>query len=300
MSVARAPGKVVVSGAYAVLEGAPAIVTAVDRYVTADSSRPAEIETPEVVAALGDRAPPWFDATPLRAEGRKLGLGSSAAILVASLAALALDDAPAPLSADDLRDAVLRPAILAHAAAQGGGSGIDVATSAYGGTIAAERRDDDLRVTPIRLPRDVHLEVWAAGQPASTPTLVAQVGELRDHQRATYDSLLSTLGRAARRAAEAATANRAADFLDALAAQARGLDALGIAADAPIVTPAVRELFETGRREGVVVMPSGAGGGDIAIFAAAHPPSTTLEGLAIERGLSRLRLRLEARGVHSP
>ena len=40
---ARAPGKVVLSGAYAVLAGAPAIVSAVSRYVTADTSRPADV-----------------------------------------------------------------------------------------------------------------------------------------------------------------------------------------------------------------------------------------------------------------
>jgi phosphomevalonate kinase len=34
---ARAPGKIVISGAYAVLEGAPSVVTAADRYVTADT-----------------------------------------------------------------------------------------------------------------------------------------------------------------------------------------------------------------------------------------------------------------------
>ena len=33
---ARAPGKLVLSGAYAVLEGAPALVAAVDRYAVAD------------------------------------------------------------------------------------------------------------------------------------------------------------------------------------------------------------------------------------------------------------------------
>ncbi len=37
---ARAPGKVVLSGAYSVLRGAPAIVTAVDRYVEADDGEP--------------------------------------------------------------------------------------------------------------------------------------------------------------------------------------------------------------------------------------------------------------------
>ena len=83
--IARAPGKVVLSGAYAVLEGAPAIVAAVDRYVVADASREATRVTPEVEHALARRgaaAAPWFDASALRDEtlGKKLGLGSSAAI----------------------------------------------------------------------------------------------------------------------------------------------------------------------------------------------------------------------------
>ncbi len=94
MSRARAPGKLVLSGAYAVLSGAPAIVAAVDRYVTADSARPASFLTPEVRAAIGDQPAPWFNADDLRENGEKLGLGSSAAILVASLAALELDRTP--------------------------------------------------------------------------------------------------------------------------------------------------------------------------------------------------------------
>ena len=59
---ARAPGKLVLSGAYAVLYGAPAIVTAVSRYAIADTGRAAEFVTPEVRAAIGDRCAPWFDA----------------------------------------------------------------------------------------------------------------------------------------------------------------------------------------------------------------------------------------------
>ena len=94
MSLARAPGKLVLSGAYSVLSGAPALVVAVDRYVLADSTRPPAFLTPEVHAAIGERAAPWFDASALREGEKKLGLGSSAAILVASLAALELDSAP--------------------------------------------------------------------------------------------------------------------------------------------------------------------------------------------------------------
>src|SRR6185436_10440568 len=86
--IARAPGKVVLSGAYAVLEGAPAIVTAVDRYVTADTAKKPSLVTPEVRAALGDARAPGFDASALRKGDQKLGLGSSAAILVASLGAV--------------------------------------------------------------------------------------------------------------------------------------------------------------------------------------------------------------------
>ena len=98
MTRARAPGKVVFSGAYAVLGGAPAIVLAVERDVVADTERPHEFLTDEVAAALepNERAP-WFDASALREDGRKLGLGSSAAILVASLFAL---EAAARPSAD--------------------------------------------------------------------------------------------------------------------------------------------------------------------------------------------------------
>src|SRR5262245_30830565 len=72
--LAQAPGKIVLSGAYAVLEGAPALVAAVDRYVIADATRDADLVTPEVRAAIGSGRAPWFDASALRARERKLGL----------------------------------------------------------------------------------------------------------------------------------------------------------------------------------------------------------------------------------
>ena len=87
MAIARAPGKLVISGAYAVLEGAPALVTAVDRYAVADSSKPVSFHTPEVATCLDRREAPDVDPSALREGDLKLGLGSSAAILVASLAA---------------------------------------------------------------------------------------------------------------------------------------------------------------------------------------------------------------------
>ena len=71
------------------LEGAPAIVSAVNRYVIADTNQTTDFVTDEVKSAKLSSAP-WFDATELRDGNHKLGLGSSAAILVASLAAVRL------------------------------------------------------------------------------------------------------------------------------------------------------------------------------------------------------------------
>jgi len=119
--IARAPGKVVLSGAYAVLEGAPALVAAIDRYAVADTGREATRVTPEVREALARRSDgkaPWFDASELRDDSgeRKLGLGSSAAILVASLGALELAVC-AEARDDELALRVMPAALAAHRAA---------------------------------------------------------------------------------------------------------------------------------------------------------------------------------------
>jgi len=172
---ARAPGKLVLSGAYAVLEGAPAIVTAVDRYALADDSRPAAQATPEVAAALGDASAPWFDASALRQGEHKLGLGSSAAILVASLAALE----PEPPDGE-LAERVFPRALEAHRKAQGGGSGVDVAASAFGGTLCFQRAQGQPElIEPLDVPDELVIEAWWSGQPASTPELLARVAELK-------------------------------------------------------------------------------------------------------------------------
>jgi phosphomevalonate kinase len=294
--IARAPGKVVVSGAYAVLEGSPAIVAAVDRYVTADTSRAPEFTTPEVRAAIGDATAPWFDASPLREGDKKLGLGSSAAILVASLAAIAADKGTS--NGDVLRTAVFEPALVAHRAAQGGGSGVDVAASAYGGAIVATVLGGKLDVRPVPIPDGLVVEVLFAGKPASTPELVGRVKALKASAPNDYAGLLSTLDMAAQAAKAAFEGRSEPDIIDALRAQLEGLTALGRRAAAPIVTPEVALLAEHAAREKAVVLPAGAGGGDVALYVATHPPSEAMRRSIDEARHQRLDLRLGARGVH--
>lgn len=295
---ARAPGKLVISGAYAVLYGATAVVSAVSRYAVADTSRAAEFVTPEVQAAIGPAPAPWFDASELRGPRGKLGLGSSAAILVASLAALEL---AAGRASDDgaLVRAVLERALAAHRAAQGGGSGVDVASSAHGGTLLAWREGEALRTERVGLPPGLVWEVWAGGQPTSTASFVTEVAALAARDPGTFSAALDPLRLHAEGAARAVRDGDAARLLAHLAGQREGLAGLGLAAGIPIVTGEVEALGALAEREGAVVLPSGAGGGDVALFVGSAPPSGPLVALREQLGHQRLELSLEARGVHA-
>jgi phosphomevalonate kinase len=288
----------VLSGAYAVLSGAPALVAAVDRYVLADSARAANFLTPEVRAALGERAPPWFDASALREGEQKLGLGSSAAILVASLAALELAAEPA------LRDAelcarVFERALLAHRAAQGGGSGVDVAASAHGGVLAARRRHEALALSRIELPSALYFEIWACSAAASTSAFLARIAQFAARDPAAHARCIAAQADAAESALAAAERADAADFVSAIARQVTTLTALGEAAGVSIVTAELAELARLAAAEGAAFLPAGAGGGDVAYWVGADAPPNEFAEKARELGLSRVALTLGARGVHA-
>ena len=327
--MARAPGKLVVSGAYSVLEGAPAIVVAVDRYALADTAREADRVTDEVRAAIEQHAmkkAAWFDASALRAtlaDGRdvKLGLGSSAAILVASIAAAwAIEDRTL-----DPR-AMFQAALAAHRTAQGGGSGIDVAASVFGGALVcrlardprpsspytgppssapppapssngprSSRRDVGLAVSPHDLPAGLVLECFASPVSSSTPDLVGRVRAFAESQP---DDYLRIIGEAAAAASTAVYAATPAELVAQLRIQARALSALGDAAGAPIFTPDVVALARIAEEEGAIFYPSGAGGGDVALFAGAKAASDRFRSEAEALGRFHLPLRTGVPGVH--
>jgi phosphomevalonate kinase len=296
---ARAPGKILLSGAYAVLRGSPALVSAVDRYVTADGERQAERVTAEVEAALGTAQAPWFDASELRRGERKLGVGSSAAILVASLAVRALERRPEASDAE-LADEVFLPALRAHRSAQGGGSGVDVASSAYGGVLSYRMgRGDAPVLRPVALPPGLEVEVYFSGESASTPELIARVNALEARDPSLHAVLLAAQAEAAEDAEAALLAGHVDAFVRALSAQCRALDELGMHAGASIVTEPCRALAELSEREGGAALPAGAGGGDVLIFAGVRPSSGEFRALAQRFQHERLELSLGARGVHA-
>jgi phosphomevalonate kinase len=297
---ARAPGKIVMSGAYAVLEGAPAIASAVDRFAVADASQTTSSPTPEVRAAFEGSPAPVCDASALFGGARgekKLGLGASAAILVASLAAKVAEER-GELGDVELASAVFPRALAAHAVAQGGGSGVDVAASAFGGTIAFRRGSERPEALAVKLPVELVLEVWWSGRPASTSELVGRVTALRERARSRYVKLIDAQAAASLDAELALGRGDAPGFLRSLDQQRQALDALGRGAGAPIVDDAARALGDAAAALGGAALPAGAGGGDVLVFAGLAPSPPEFGALARGSGYEKLELALGARGVH--
>ncbi len=291
---ARAPGKVVLSGAYAVLEGAPALVSAVDRYVVADTARAPTFEAPEVRAALPSGPLPHFDASALRKNDRKLGLGSSAAIVVASLAAVVLEEEP-DLPPAELANRVWQPALLAHRTAQGGGSGIDVVTSAFGATRRCWIESDGLHSEAHMLPPGLHIDVYAAREASSTPKMLATVRAWSARNFCEYRRTMDALSEAAK---ATSTASDLDTYLESIAEQLTQLAHMGDESGAPIVPTSLRELAREARRDRVAVHPSGAGGGDIVLCMGLFEACERWEGRLERAGLERLEVRVNALGVH--
>lgn len=294
---ARAPGKVVISGAYSVLHGAPAIVSAVSRYVVADSARPAQLLTDEVRAALrAGQTAPWFDAEALREGGRKLGLGSSAAILAASL--YALERASSDLPESELRQQLFDRALAAHRAAQGGGSGVDVAASTFGGTLVYRLRPEaPPELVPVGLPQTLCFEVWTCPTSASTRALLGAVAELGRSDPSAHRHWLELQGAAATAAAHSLQQPGAPGFVAALRGQLVALSGLGRAAGVSIVTAELAALGPAAEQEGGVLLPAGAGGGDIALFVGERPSSPALRRELVSAAHQLLPAQLGAPGV---
>lgn len=293
---AKAPGKVVVTGAYSVLEGGPAIVAAVDRYVTADTELVGDRLTDEVKAA-GITTPIWFDATALRQDERKLGLGSSAAILVACLAARALVEC-GPMQPEPLARRVFAPALVAHRTAQAGGSGIDVAAACFGGVLEYRKGMDQPLFQPLAAVTGLHVEVWASRSEASTREMLEHVRALGQRDPESHRRDLLAQGDAATATVEAWRARDVQAIIRGCAAQRHALSRLGLDAGIPIVTREVAALADLAERQSAAVLPAGAGGGDIALYVGEQPSDALTD--ALQRfGHTRLPMQLGALGVHA-
>lgn len=297
--IARAPGKLFTTGAWAILEGAPAVVFAVNRYASADSSRVGDGARPEVaeVARRLGKPAPFIDTSQQETAGRKLGLGSSAAAAVATAAVLLGEDPRNPSN----RRRIFVEAWHAHRAVQPRGSGGDVAASTYGGVVLVQRKNEELEVEPSRLPRGLQLRVFALDRSARTSDALDRLDARRDGAR----SALSTLVDAAERGASAVARDDVDGFVRACALHVEGLAQLGESLDLDLVPPELGRARDLLGGQAVsdftaepVLLPSGAGGGDTVVWLGARAP-TDQECASLDRlGLHPLDLDLDQLGVH--
>lgn len=268
---ASAPGKALLCGEYAVLDGAPAVVAAVDRRVTVSWSDDSPPMPPEVEATLGlararcGHVPGALtvDASALRRKDIKLGLGSSAAAAAATAAAVFATHGK-ELEDPAVVRSVFECALEGHASIAPQGSGVDVAASALGGFLKF-RRGNGVEVQPLAAPSGLCIELVWTGHAARTSELVGKVLELRERAPADYSQHLARLSAAAQDFVDAFDEGSAADVIRVAASYAGAMAALGDAAGAPIVEAQLGRATELASRFSGSAKPCGAGGGDVAI-----------------------------------
>ncbi len=310
---ASAPGKIVLSGEYAVLDGAPAICMAVNRRARARVCR-AEgntglVAAPGFTGISGEyrvrggriewlRGADAFDlvdavlqtlgvAEPLdmtldsgafldTASAAKLGLGSSAALCTALCAAMRGDTAVSDCAA------------RAHSRfQQGRGSGADVACSVHGGLI--EYRMDGAQVTAPGWPEALSFRVVWTGTAAPT------TAKLRRLQTADRHASRTALAEQSRYVAEAWGNGDAEALLAAYSRYVEVLRQFSNDHDLGVFDGGHDELSRAAEAVGVIYKPCGAGGGDVGIALSAD--SGRLEDFARPYASRVLNCGLDLRGA---
>ncbi|MCY7324605.1 MAG: hypothetical protein LH605_00535 [Microbacteriaceae bacterium] len=323
---ASAPGKLFLLGEYAVLDGAPALLVAVDRRVTvtvapsdddrwhlstpgldldaltleADGSIPAGVDgrtrtrlqvfdaVRTVVRCTGALSI-TIDSTAFFAAGHKLGLGSSAAVATALTAALSSAAGRSP-SREDIR--IL--ATDAHRSAQrGAGSGGDVASSSYGGLIGYVR---DTAPTSLVWPQELEIMAVVTGTGSSTTNLVGKVADYAARDTARYRADIARLAALAHQAQDAVRS--AEDFLRLASDYFDALVELDAHAGAGIVSEHHLRLHSLAADLDGVFKTSGAGGGDVGlVFGRRGESAARLAAAFAEAGAEAVPLGFGANGV---
>lgn len=298
---ASAPGKLVLLGEYAVLEGAPALVLAVDRRahatLTTITGDAWEVVSPTLglearlrtnatgVAWIADpppqlawltgvltRFPALRSAPTCRIElisdrfyhehaGARVKLGLGSSAAV-TVALLGALHALLGKPAPSLTECVEVHRTIQH----GRGSGIDIAASLGGGVSRFQLDAEHApHAAPLVLPTALHWRCAFSGKPASTEAMLAAVAGWQVHNPHEFGRRMHDLATIASRGVDAVAHPDAAAFLSSLHHYAQALAGLGEASGADIASAAHRELGAIATDCGVVYKSCGAGGGDVGV-----------------------------------
>lgn len=215
------------------------------------------------------------------ADGKKYGLGSSAAVTVATIKALA-KFYHLPLT----KDSLFKLAAIAHFDVQGNGSLGDIAASVYGGWIAyhsfnrdwlsAQRRQTSLMdllekpwpgldVELLTPPDDLKLMIGWTGSPASTSHLVDKVamGKVKDQHE--YQVFLQESKACLKEMIRGFHDQSIAVIQHQLRVNRAILKKLADFSQVLIETSTLKEMIKDAENAGGAAKSSGAGGGDCGI-----------------------------------
>jgi phosphomevalonate kinase len=303
--VVSAPGKMMIAGEYAVLEGAEAVVAAVGRRAYARlGSGAQEVLPPEAAAAraaaerkLGAVAGALsIDASDLQQEGRKLGLGSSAA------AAAAAAGAVFAAHGKDVSDAAVREQILAaalegHRAVAPHGSGADVAAAVLGGFLRFRKLGEGVETHPLKWPDDLELVVVWTGNAVRTSDMLVHVRAFAAHDAHAYRTRMHALAEQGEQLISAMMANESHAVIECFHGYGGAMDDLGRAAGIRIIDDTCERIRNLARQFGGGAKPSGAGGGDVAIatFSSSNAANGFRAG-CIQAGFEVLSMELGVQG----
>ncbi|MDJ0764652.1 MAG: hypothetical protein QNJ97_16860 [Myxococcota bacterium] len=272
--VCSAPGKLFLGGEYAVLLGAEAVVTAVNRRAVASIARSDEKSTSHIIAAARQSVLDFLSRTPgqphevpkirakstgFRVRQKKVGLGSSAAVCAAACGVLFEN---AALDLETHQAQILDVAMAAHRAAQGGrGSGADVAAAVRGGSLVFSING---QTEPIDISGMDIAVVWS-GKAASTAELVEKIEDFCRRDPSGHADCFERLNLEAAHLADAYRRGHGSRIIEVTSRYGAAMGALGRAAGVPIVTKEHALAAHLAADLGGAAKPSGAGGGDVAV-----------------------------------
>mgnify|MGYP002344036326 FL=1 len=215
--------------------------------------------------------------------GKKYGLGSSAAVTVATVKALCrFYNLPVT------KDEIFKLAAIAHFEVQGNGSLGDVAASVYGGWIAyhsfdrqwlAQQRKyldlrtlvdlpwPDLKIESLKAPSNLQLLIGWTGKPASTSQLVDKISLFKARQQKEYRQFLEDSKHCIQRMVDGFHNADLESIKNEIRYNRELLKQLGTNSGVHIETPVLNKLCEIAEDFGGAAKTSGAGGGDCGIVA---------------------------------
>lgn len=215
--------------------------------------------------------------------GAKYGLGSSAAVVTAIVAAVANHFLKESLS----KDVIFKLAAIAHVRTQGSGSGADIAASTYGGLLHYRSFQADwlleelketispteiihknwpyLHIKKVNYPESLNVYIGWTGKPASTTNLVKQVTNFKGNNKPLYEQFLTASEQAVDYLLKGMERDDSQLFLRGVKENRQALSNLGKRAGAPIETAKLAQLSDVAERLHGAGKMSGAGGGDCGI-----------------------------------